>query len=209
MKQSKRALKKFKVRQKANQPAAAGISTITEVEPKGMPGGRCNITACQKENSAVFLNLGMIGGRDISKGGCYYCYSCVKSIHEANCRFSKIDGMTLFPTLQLMEGIREELLKDRTVSMATRLYQADNFDNYRHIDQNPWGSCYHSDRDDYIKSKLSEAMACTDEEALAILHDLRSISSAVTLLDIEVTKSILGSSSEYLADIIEYMYAGK
>lgn len=113
------------------------------VEPKGMPGGRCNVTACQRENSAIFLNLGQIGGKHPDTGGCYYCVDCARDIHNANKRWSEQDKMTLFPMFdEMMARYSENFHNDK---------DPDDFENYRDINQNPWGSCHHFDRDKYLE----------------------------------------------------------
>ena len=114
-------------------------------EPKGMPGGRCNVTACQKPDSAVFLNVGMIGGRHPDTGGCYYCFSCATNIREANLKYEDIDKMTLFPAFEEMRARWKEIYKARDGR------KVGDIANYADINQNPWGSCMHSARDKYLK----------------------------------------------------------
>lgn len=128
-------------------------------EPKGIPGGRCNVTACQREDSAIFLNLGQIGGKHPDTGGCYYCVDCARKIHEANERYSEQDGMTLFPMFKEMMTRYRELWKQEDEdgnrgSFSDRRSRADDFANYKDINQNPWGSCHHWDRDKYLAEQL-------------------------------------------------------
>lgn len=110
-----------------------------EREPKGMPGGRCNVTACQRPSSAIFLNVGQIGAKHPDTGGCYYCVDCATNIHRANEYHSEKDGMTMFPTYtEMMQRYRKTFRAGG---------DEDNFTNYSDIDQNPRGSCHHFDRD--------------------------------------------------------------
>lgn len=108
--------------------------------PKGQRGGRCNVTACQRPG-AVFQNVGMI-----STEGSWYCRSCATDIHMVNTRDVENGcGFTLFPEFQrVLERYKETRLAGK---------DPEDIDNYSDIDQNPWGSCYHFDRDKYLEKQ--------------------------------------------------------
>ena len=55
-----------------------------DFEGKGVFGGRCNVNACQKPNSAHYFNTAMQS---------YYCFHCACSINESNL------SLGLFPNL--------------------------------------------------------------------------------------------------------------
>lgn len=158
MKMSKRALKKFLLRRAVSKvqsletvpsrSPSRSTDSVKTVEPKGMPGGRCNVTACQKPNSAICLNVGQIGGKHPDTGGCYYCIECAYKIHKSNERYSKTDRMTMFPALDLVNKRYREIFRARDGR------KVNDFENYRDIDQNPWGSCHHRDRDKYLSSHV-------------------------------------------------------
>lgn len=107
---------------------------------KGAKGQNCNVTACQLPG-AVFQNVGMI-----STGSSWYCRSCATDIHMVNTRDVENGcGFTLFPEFQrVLERYKE-----------TRRAGKDPHDieNYSDINQNPWGSCYHFDRDKYLEKQ--------------------------------------------------------
>ena len=160
MSQSKRALKKFKTRKAVQNILAReqlskdivvmrdNLSGERNDDPKGMPGGRCNVTSCQAPNSAICLNVGQIGGKHPDTGGCYYCIDCAQNIDEANQQYAEQDQMTMFPTLAEVNKRYREIWKARDGR------KCDDFENYKDIDQNPWGSCYHRDRDKYLLEQL-------------------------------------------------------
>ena len=121
-------------------------------EPKGMPGGRCNVTACQREDSAIFLNVGQIGGKHPDTGGCYYCVNCARNIHKANERYSDHDQMTLFPMYEEMMDRYHEIWDTHDG------LRVNDIANYADINQNPWGSCHHFDRDKYLSECRAAAL---------------------------------------------------
>lgn len=166
---SKRAIKNYKkLRQQSPRTLPSNMATIETLSttlgtasvfkepekvekvhttPKGTRGGRCNVTACQRENSAIFLNLGMTYGSNGQSHGCWYCIDCAKDIHEANLQYRERDGFTLFPAFDQMISRYKELWKARKNVNDPELY-AD-------INQNPWGSCSHSARDAFLEAQAN------------------------------------------------------
>lgn len=130
-KKNKRSAKALKLRRLRDK--AVVKCSEPEAVPKGTKGGSCNVTACQRHNSAIFLNVGMKA---------YYCFRCAADIHNANERHAEKDGFTLFPAYDKMVERMRSLVREGHGFDAI-----DDYSNYEDIDQNPWGSCYHFDRD--------------------------------------------------------------
>jgi hypothetical protein len=89
----------------------------------------------------------MIGGKHPDTGGCYYCIDCATDIHNANKMYSEKDGMTLFPEYDAMMARYREIWRARDGR------DTDDISNYADINQNPWGSCHHWDRDKFIANQ--------------------------------------------------------
>lgn len=76
---------RFKRRQLRAPSERPGATPPTE--PKGTFKGRCNVTACQRPNSAYYFNRVMRA---------HYCWSCAREIE----RWAKYDGQPgIFPDL--------------------------------------------------------------------------------------------------------------
>lgn len=67
------------------------LSKVQAAELKGVRGGNCNITACQRPG-AWFRNTGV---RRHDGTHAYYCHYCAHDIRRFN--NTEVDGFTLFP----------------------------------------------------------------------------------------------------------------
>lgn len=137
MNMTKRAIRNWKKRRSARYYKKGCEPEVISTAPlKGTRGGNCNITACQSPG-AIYMNVG--------HGNAFYCRPCAYDINKYN---QGSDGFTLFPAFEEMEARRLELIREGE--------DVTDVENYADIEQDPWGSCYHFDRDKYEK-RMEEA----------------------------------------------------
>lgn len=88
-------LKKFKDRAMVSSGMARGLYEPKSPTPgKGKQGLNCNVTACQRPDSANHYNKVMHA---------WYCRGCAEDIE----RWAKVDGMSLFDNLDKRMGDNE------------------------------------------------------------------------------------------------------
>lgn len=115
------------------------IEEVNDMDVKGLKGGRCNVTACQRPG-AVFLNVGMSRRSDRSDS-CWYCIDCARDINMFN--VNSTDPFTLFPAFDEVYARYKNLFNEGK--------DPEDISNYEDINQDPWGSCHHSVRDEMLE----------------------------------------------------------